>query len=258
MADTRHGLRLRGRIWWIRYSRNGRRHEESSGSPKKQAAIDLLKIREGDVAKGIPISTKVGQLRFEEAARDLVNDYTINGKRPLDEIQRRLRLYLSPFFGRRRMTSIATDDVRAYVASRHTQGAANATINRELAALKRMFSLASQTGKVLHRPYIPMLRENNVRTGFFERDEYEAVLQKLSESIGPVVTFAYLTGWRIRSEILPLEWRQVDFHEGTVRLDVVTTKNREEAENRRLQRKLQRAETIITLQKKVAEILGIP
>jgi transposase-like protein len=31
-----------------------------------------------------------------------------------------------------------------------------------------------------------------------------------------------------------------------------------EVENRRLQRKLQRAETIITLQKKVAEILGIP
>ncbi len=31
-----------------------------------------------------------------------------------------------------------------------------------------------------------------------------------------------------------------------------------EGENRRLQRKLQRAETIITLQKKVAEILGIP
>ena len=31
-----------------------------------------------------------------------------------------------------------------------------------------------------------------------------------------------------------------------------------EAENRRLQRKLQRAETILTLQKQVAEILGIP
>ena len=31
-----------------------------------------------------------------------------------------------------------------------------------------------------------------------------------------------------------------------------------ETENRRLQRKLQRAETIIALQKKVAEILGIP
>ena len=31
-----------------------------------------------------------------------------------------------------------------------------------------------------------------------------------------------------------------------------------EAENRRLERKLQRAETIITFQKKVAELLGIP
>ena len=31
-----------------------------------------------------------------------------------------------------------------------------------------------------------------------------------------------------------------------------------EAENRRLQRKLQRAETIVALQKKVAEILEIP
>ena len=38
---------------------------------------------------------------------------------------------------------------------------------------------------------------------------------------------AYLTGWRIASEILPLEWRQVDFVEGEVRLDAGTTKNGE-------------------------------
>ena len=41
------------------------------------------------------------------------------------------------------------------------------------------------------------------------------------------MTFAYLTGWRVQSEILPLEWRQVDRHSGTVRLDPGTTKNRE-------------------------------
>lgn len=52
-------------------------------------------------------------------------------------------------------------------------------------------------------------------------------LTALSEPIRPVVTFAYLTGWRIRSEILPLEWRQVDFAAGTVRLEVGTTKNDE-------------------------------
>jgi integrase len=38
--------------------------------------------------------------------------------------------------------------------------------------------------------------------------------------------FAYITGWRTLSELLPLEWRQVDFSgAGTLRLDPGTTKN---------------------------------
>ena len=43
----------------------------------------------------------------------------------------------------------------------------------------------------------------------------------------PVVTFAYVTGWRINSEVLPLQWRQVDLKAGEVRLDPGTTKNLE-------------------------------
>ena len=50
---------------------------------------------------------------------------------------------------------------------------------------------------------------------------------RLPAEIQPVITFAYITGWRIASEILPLEWRQIDFTAGEVRLDAGTTKNRE-------------------------------
>ena len=49
-------LRKRGNVWWIRYYRNGRRFEESARTDKKEAARDLLRIREGDVAKGVPVS----------------------------------------------------------------------------------------------------------------------------------------------------------------------------------------------------------
>jgi integrase len=42
-----------------------------------------------------------------------------------------------------------------------------------------------------------------------------------------IAAFAFLTGWRTPSEILPLEWRHVDLTAGEVRLDVGTTKNRE-------------------------------
>lgn len=76
-------LRKRGGVWcWgIRCYRDGRRHEESAETDKWEPAHDLLKQREGDVAKGAPISAKVGRLRFENASADLLTDYKINGKK---------------------------------------------------------------------------------------------------------------------------------------------------------------------------------
>jgi integrase len=149
------------------------------------------------------------------------------------------------------MISITTADLRAFVAKRQKDGVvvrrrragkvppgedaivevwlpvSAAELNRELTTLKRMFSLAVQAAKLHYKPHFPMLRENNVRKGFFERDQYLAVLKHLPEAMRPIVTFAYVTGWRINSEVLPLQWRQVDLAAGEVRLDPGTTKNGE-------------------------------
>ncbi len=246
-------LRQRGRIWWIRYSRNGKRYEESSRSAKKGAAIALLKSREGDGAGG-RVTPKVSRFRFEEAAADILNDYRSNGKKSIDEVQRRIDKHLAPFFGGRRLTAIDAD-IRAYVAQRQADtemihraytvtrkdgtirqvperrrpiaGVSSAEINRELTILKRIFSLAIQAEKLLHKPHIPLLREDNTRTGFFEREQLESVRGHLPAPLRPVVEFAYITGWRITSEILPLEWRQIDLKAGEIRFDAGTTKNRE-------------------------------
>jgi integrase len=245
-------LRKRGDVWWIRYYRAGRRYEESAHTEKKQKALDLLKIREGDVAKGLPITAKIGQFRFEDAAADIRNDYSTNRKKSLKVLERRINKHLAPWFGGRRMAAINTVDVRAYIAKRQsdvvvvrkahhernaegdwveveeiTRAVSNAEINRELTTLKRMFNLAVQAGKLLHRPYIPLLQENNVRKGFFEVDQIAAVVRRLPESLQPVIKFAYVTGWRIPSEVLTLEWRQVDLRAGEVWLDPGTRKNGE-------------------------------
>lgn len=90
-----------------------------------------------------------------------------------------------------------------------------------------MFTLAAEAQRVLHRPHIPMLREHNGRTGFFEREEFEAVRTALPAALRSVVTFAYLTGWRVPSEVLVLQWRQIDRTVGIVRLDPGQTKNDE-------------------------------
>jgi hypothetical protein len=44
--------------------------------------------------------------------------------------------------------------------------------------------------------------ERNVRTGFFELAQFEAVRRALPEPWPAVMTFAYFTGWRVRSEVL--------------------------------------------------------
>jgi hypothetical protein len=80
----------------------------------------------------------------------------------------RVRKHLQPFFRDRRLMSINAVDARAFTAKRQAAGASNAEINRELILLKRMCTLAVQAGKLRLRPYIPLLKESNVRKGFFE------------------------------------------------------------------------------------------
>ena len=108
------------------------------------------------------------------------------------------------------------------------EGAENATVNRELAALKRIFNLgAKQTPPKVDRvPFIPMLKENNVRKGFFEEGEFQALRSALPSYLQGFVTFAYKTGWRV-SEIGGLTWSQVDLANGIVRLEAGQTKNDE-------------------------------
>ena len=76
-------------------------------------------------------------------------------------------------------------------------------------------------------PHVPMLQERNTRRGFLEPDQIAAICAALPEELRPIVKFAYATGWRTASEVLPLEWRNVDWAGRCVRLDAHTTKNGE-------------------------------
>src|SRR5712691_2980081 len=62
--------------------------------------------------------------------------------------------------------------------------------------------------------------------GSFEYEEFLAVTEALPSFLRPVATFGYYTGWRV-TEILNLQWRQVDLNAAEVRLDPGTTKNKD-------------------------------
>ena len=217
-----------GDIYWVQYYRNGQKYRESTGSKKKADALRLLKLREGEVARGKKPEIYYDKIGFAELTQDYIIDYKVNAKKTLAKAERIVRLHLLPFFGNCPASRITTTRVKQYISHRMDQGAAHGTINRELAALKRAFNLASRCTppKVSGVPYVPMLAERNVRQGFFEHDEFLALREALPPYLKGMVTFAYKTGWRL-SEITGLTWSQVDLNRAVVRLEAGTTKNDE-------------------------------
>lgn len=208
-------------MWCVRYyDHRGRRKTESTGSTLKGDAEKLLRDRLTEKDEGLPSSGDTKRLRFDDAVQRVVDDYTLNDRKSTLHVENRIRLHLLPYFGGIRMQQISDTDIERFQVKRRAAGASNAEINRELAIVRRAYRLA----KLRTRPDIRMLKESAPRTGFFERDQFEAVRSHLPADIADVVTFAYYTGWR-KSEIVSLEWRQVNLKAGTVRLDAGTTKN---------------------------------
>jgi integrase len=148
----------------------------------------------------------------------LIEDYRANGRRSVERMEGAIK-HLHGFFANDLALDITSDRTTSYIKWRQDEGAAAATINRELAALRRAFRLAARAGKVALRPEIILLRENNRRKGFFEPDQYASLLQHIPGYLKPAIQTAYTTGWRIQSEILTRQKHHLDLDAGWLRLD---------------------------------------
>ncbi len=186
-----------GKYWYIAYYvATGKQVTESSRSPLKSVAEHRLRDRLEKVRQGLYCGPQAAKTAFEDLAQDLLNDYRINRLRTIKDAESRLKLHLRPYFGNYLASAITTDMAKEYVLLRRSAGAADGTVQQEMALLKRMFNLAYRANKVARVPYIPVPRSANVRKGFIDQAGYGRLLATLPDYMRPLVTMAYNTGMR--------------------------------------------------------------
>ncbi len=239
----------RGGILWIQYyDESGRQRRESTRSGTLQVAERLLKRRLAEREAGLLPAPRTERVLVAELADAYLLDYRARtiphekssnpdaeylsrrAKKLMDETERRWVKHLRGFFGGIRASRVSTEDLNRYIEHRKAEGASNATVNRELALLHRIFTLARKhtPPKVSQVPVFPeRLPESQPRTGFVGEKEYERLRLHCSELwLRALLATAYDFGFR-KGELLNMRVRQLDLLERTIRLNPGTTKNRE-------------------------------
>src|SRR6266699_1153246 len=152
----------RGRVWWIRYFALGGHRYETSKSENRADAERLLKQRLGEIASG----------RFQSAGGatvgtllDLViRDYRLTRKRSLADLEYRVNSTIRELIGKLKAAKFGINEIDRYVQVRSRTGAADGTINRELAIIRRGFTLGKRQNPpiVTQMPYFPKIGEETV------------------------------------------------------------------------------------------------
>jgi integrase len=210
----------------------GRRYQRVLGTDKLVAQRALAKLLhekgEAAVAKryGLAPAEERDPATFSEVADDFVN----RGCRG-DRGERRLRQlvdHLKRSLGTVRFTELQPSHVLDYKTTRqgetYSNGGAHetpytlATINRELAALKKLFTWRRDMG--LSIPFenraikmFPAKRAEKKRQRILEPEEEVRLMAAVADHLRPIVQTALGTGMRL-GEILGLRWSVVHLRKG--------------------------------------------
>jgi integrase len=210
--------------YWVVYHVNGKRIAQNAHTIDEPAARRFLKKCLADAGAGLPVGPEVERTTLDQLIFMVEADYKFNSRRSLNRVQA-AGAHLQGFFSaQRRARDITADQVTSYAAHRLDEESKPATVNYELATLRRGFRLAFKAGKCSKMPEFSMLHVNNTRKGYFEYDQLCEVLQYLPEHLTAFARVAYITGWR-KGELLSRQWRHIDFSGEIMRLEPGETKN---------------------------------
>ena len=222
------GLFKRGRVWWMRFSYNGRQIKRSTEVTDKKLAEKIHAKVTTQIAEGKWLEVDLARdTTFRQLMNKYLKEYSV--KKAEGGVRRDSGSckHLLPFFGDYLLADITPRLISEYKSSRYDKGVKPATINRELALMKHAFTLSTREWELCRdNPVkrVSMERENNARDRWLDYEEEESLLEVSPKWLCELITFAVNTGMRL-DEILSLTWKHVDLFRKTA--TVIKSKNKE-------------------------------
>ena len=213
-------------IWRTCISHDGKKIQKSLKTSNKKLAMAIdAKIRT-EIVEGTYYEKLIGR---NKNFKDLIDRFLkVHAPKVSVSMQKSYRTSLNrlePYFGKSNLLSITPRNISKYKVLRNNDGAAPATINRELAMLSKTFSLAVKEWEWLKdNPVskVPREKEDNGRDRWLTVDEEVSLLENSPEWLRDIIHFNLHTGLR-QDELLSLTWDRVDMFRKTIL--IADTKN---------------------------------
>lgn len=201
---------LRGDVYWIYLSHQGRRIRKTTGTSDKEAAQRLHDELKASLWKKQNLGEQF-PYTFAQAVEKWVDENS--GKRSIETDAFRLS-WLVERIGDTKLRDINEDVIEGLITAKKREkvrgvAVSNATVNRTLSALSVILKAAVAWRWLDRLPTIRRLKETLPTPRFFTRDQVVALVSHLPLTHACIFAFALATGQRM-SNILQLRWSQVD------------------------------------------------
>lgn len=199
----------RNNIWWIRFSFNGKRIQQSTGTSDKIAAQQLHDKLKAEIWRADKLQEKPDKTWMDAVVRWLEES---KHKRSLEDDIIRLR-WLDTHLKNKVLSNISRDVIENVAKIKEKSGVEPGTVNRMLAVIRAILRKAEREwGWIDKAPFIRMRKEDNARTRWITPDEANRLLRELPPHLADMMLFTLATGLR-RANVTGLKWNDIDIHQ---------------------------------------------
>ena len=239
--------------WFARVTytdRNGKRKNIQRKVENKSKGDELLKKLIHSIENEGASSIETEKLTFKDLSdhytkhylteAKYVNGRKVSGLRSVVTVRGYVNV-LRDYFGKQKLRTITYEDLlefrnkRLNTSTHQSEQRSITTVNREMAYLRRLLNIAERNGWINKNPFkcgdtLIHVADERKRERILSKDEEIRLLNQLTgrrKHLRPLIIAGLDTGCRL-SELLTLQWRDVNFDAGIITLRAFNTKTMRE------------------------------